>query len=177
MKTGYSFRLHDLHENRSRLNSSFFMSCFPWDLTGFSGRIIFCFSVIYYFFLLQALGLHCGEGNGTPLQYSCLENSMNGVAWKAVEHEVAEDQARRNDSTFTHWRRKWRLHCSCLENPRDRGAWWAAVYGDSQSQTQLKWLSSSSWSSLLLRTSILSASRGYSGIAVHWLFNPVILLM
>ena len=36
------------------------------------------------------------------------------------------------------------LQCSCLENPRDRGAWWAAVYGVAQSQTQLKWLSSSS---------------------------------
>ena len=35
------------------------------------------------------------------------------------------------------------LQCSCLENPRDGGAWWAAVYGISQSQTQLKWLSSS----------------------------------
>ena len=43
-----------------------------------------------------------GEGNGTPLQYSC------------------------------------------LENPRDGGAWWAAVYGVAQSQTRLKWLSSSS---------------------------------
>ena len=30
------------------------------------------------------------------------------------------------------------LHCSCLENPRDRGAWWAAVYGVAQSQTHLK---------------------------------------
>ena len=36
------------------------------------------------------------------------------------------------------------LQCSCLENPRDGGAWWAAVYGVAQSQTQLKWLSSSS---------------------------------
>ena len=36
------------------------------------------------------------------------------------------------------------LQHSCLENPRDEGAWWAAVYGVSQSQTQLKWLSSSS---------------------------------
>ena len=35
------------------------------------------------------------------------------------------------------------LQCSCLENPRDRGAWWAAVYGVTQSWTQLKWLSSS----------------------------------
>ena len=36
------------------------------------------------------------------------------------------------------------LHCSCLENPRDGGAWWAAVYGVAQSWTRLKWLSSSS---------------------------------
>ena len=30
------------------------------------------------------------------------------------------------------------LQCSCLENPRDRGAWWAAVYGVAQSRTRLK---------------------------------------
>ena len=36
------------------------------------------------------------------------------------------------------------LQCSCLENPRDGGAGWAAVYGVAQSRTQLKWLSSSS---------------------------------
>ena len=41
------------------------------------------------------------------------------------------------------------LQCSCLENPRDGGAWWAAVYGVTQSRTRLKWFSSSS-SSLLL---------------------------
>jgi len=35
------------------------------------------------------------------------------------------------------------LQCSCLENPRDRGAWWAAVYGVAQSWTRLKRLSSS----------------------------------
>ena len=39
------------------------------------------------------------------------------------------------------------LQCSCLENPRDRGAWWAAVYGVAQSRTRLKQLSSSSRSS------------------------------
>ena len=36
------------------------------------------------------------------------------------------------------------LQCSCLENPRDGGAWWAAVYGVAQSPTRLKRLSSSS---------------------------------
>ena len=39
------------------------------------------------------------------------------------------------------------LQCSCLENSRDGGAWWAAVYGVTQSRTWLKWLSSSSSSS------------------------------
>ena len=39
------------------------------------------------------------------------------------------------------------LQCSYLENPRDRGAWWAAVYGVAQGQTRLKQLSSSSSSS------------------------------
>ena len=41
------------------------------------------------------------------------------------------------------------LQCSCLENPRDGGAWWAAVYGVAQSRTQLKRLSSSSRSNHL----------------------------
>ena len=41
--------------------------------------------------------------------------------------------------TFMHWRRKWQP--TCLENPRDEGAWWAAVYGVAQSWTRLKWLS------------------------------------
>ena len=44
------------------------------------------------------------------------------------------------------------LQCSCLENPRDRGAWWAAIYGVTQSRTQLNWLSSSS--SMILEISI-----------------------
>ena len=43
------------------------------------------------------------------------------------------------------------LQCSCLENPRDGGAWWAAIYGVAQSRTQLKRLSSSSSNSYLVR--------------------------
>ena len=45
------------------------------------------------------------------------------------------------------------LQCSCLENPRDEGAWWAAVYGVSQSRTRLKRLSSSTSSSSKSSTS------------------------
>ena len=49
------------------------------------------------------------------------------------------------------------LQCSCLENPRDGGAWWAAVYGVAQSRTRLKRLSSSSRSQLgYVRLSIFS---------------------
>ena len=51
--------------------------------------------------------------------------------------------------TFMHWRREWQpTLVFLLENPRDRGAWWAAVYGVAQSRTRLKQLSSSSrdWS-------------------------------
>ena len=42
-----------------------------------------------------------GEGNGTPLQYSCLENPMDRGAWKAAVHGVAEGRARLSDFTFT----------------------------------------------------------------------------
>ena len=48
---------------------------------------------------MAVLGL--GEGNGTPLQYSCLENPMDGEAWRAAVHEVAEGQTRLSDFTFT----------------------------------------------------------------------------
>ena len=40
-------------------------------------------------------------GNGTPLQYSCLENPMDGGAWKAAVHGVAKSQTRLSDFTFT----------------------------------------------------------------------------
>ena len=67
-----------------------------------SGRVRHDWGLHFHF------SLSCiGEGNGNPLQYSC------------------------------------------LENPRDRGAWWAAVYEVAQSRTRLKWLSSSSSSSSL----------------------------
>ena len=42
-----------------------------------------------------------GEGNGTPLQYSCLENPMDGGAWKAAVHGVSKSRTRLSDFTFT----------------------------------------------------------------------------
>ena len=65
--------------------------------------------------------------------------------------------------TFMHWRRQWTpFQYSCLENPMDGGAWWAAVYGVTQSRTRLKWLSSSSSSS----------SQSYSFSSSHvWMWE------
>ena len=42
-----------------------------------------------------------GEGNGTPLQYSCLENPMDGEVWWAAVHGVAKSQTRLSDFPFT----------------------------------------------------------------------------
>ena len=158
----------------------------------------------------------CREGNGTPLQYSCLKNPTDGEAWWAALHGVAKSRTRLRDFTFnfhlhalekamaTHssvlaWRIPWTeepgthgrtpwvacspwgleesdtterlpfhfslsctgegngnpLQCSCLENPRDWGAWWAAVYGVAQSRTRLKRLSSSSSSMSLMSSKIV----------------------
>ena len=98
-----------------------------------------------------ALHLQSREGNGTPLQHSCLENPMDAGAWKAAVHGVAEGQTQLSDFNFTfHFSLSCigegngnPLQCSCLENPRDGGAWWAAVCGIAESQIRLKWLSSS----------------------------------
>ena len=53
------------------------------------------------------------------------------------------------------------LQCSCLENPRDGGSWWAAVYGVTQSQTRLKRLSGSSSSSISSFLKILQYHHVY----------------
>ena len=47
------------------------------------------------------LAVQLGEGNGTPLQYSCLENPMDGGAWWAAVHGVAKSRGRLRDFTFT----------------------------------------------------------------------------
>ena len=91
-----------------------------------------------------------GEGDGTPLQYSCLENPMDRGAWWAAVHGVAKSQTRLSDFTFTfHFHaleKEMAAHSSVLawRIPGTGGAWWAAIYGVAQSQTRLKRLSSSS---------------------------------
>ena len=85
------------------------VGCSPWDReeSDTTGRLHFHFSLSCF-----------GEGNGNPLQ------------------------------------------CSCLENPGNRGAWWAAIYGVAQSGTRLKRLSSSSSSSSMFTMGFLGGSDG-----------------
>ena len=88
-----------------------------------------------------------GEGNSTPLQYSCLENPMDGGAmgcclWGCTESDTTERLHFHFSLSCIGEGNGNPLQCSCLENPRDQGAWWAAFYGVAQSWTRLKRLSS-----------------------------------
>ena len=90
-----------------------------------------------------------GEGNGTPLQYSCLENPTDGEAWWAAVHGVAKSWTQLSDFTFT-------FHFHTLEKEMATHSiflvWRIPGMGEpgglpsmgSQSQTRLKRLSSSS---------------------------------
>ena len=107
--------------------------------------------------------------HGNPLQCSCLENRRDGGARWAAISGVAQSWT--GLSNFTTERLHFHfslwcigegngnpLQCSCLENRRDRGVWWAAVSGVAQSWTRLKRLSSSSSRAmrLVLTSGILS---------------------
>ena len=81
------------------------------------------------------------EGNGTPLQYFCLENPMDGGAlvgcspWGHTESDTTQRLHFHFSLSCIGEGNGNPLQCSCLENPRDGGAWWAAVYGVAQSRT------------------------------------------
>ena len=95
-----------------------------------------------FFDFLGVSRISDGEGNGNPLQYSCLENPMGRGAWWAAVQGVPElDETERLPFHFslscTGEGNGNPLQCSCLENLRDGGAWWAAVYGVAQSRTRL----------------------------------------
>ena len=122
------------------------------------------------------LGRSSGEGNGNPLQYFCLGNSMGKGNWWAAVHGVAKEldmtyQLNNDDWTihlkiiqmlsfmwcvFYNKKNNWTygrysFNRNSMENPKDGRAWWAAVYGVAQSRTRLKRLSSSSSSSMVGR--------------------------
>ena len=68
--------------------------------------------------ILTPTNLDSGEGNGTPLQYSCLENPMGGGAWWAAVHGVAKSRTGLRDFTFTcrfhAWEQEMATHSSVL---------------------------------------------------------------
>ena len=70
----------------SLVSARFFSQAFQWQL-----------SVLFLYVSLPLFG----EGSGTPLQYSCLENLMDGGAWKAAVHGVAKSRTQPSDFTFT----------------------------------------------------------------------------
>ena len=104
-----------------------------------------------------------GEGNGTPLQYSCLENPMDGGAWWAAVHGVAKSRTRLSDFTFTfHFHsleKEMATHSSVLAwripGTAEPGGLWSM--GVAQSRTPLKRFSSSS-SSIQLGKAMTSHS-------------------
>ena len=73
-----------------------------------------------------------GEGNGNPLQCSCLENPRDRGAWWAAVYGVAQSRARlkRLSSSSSQY--------SCLENPMEGGAWQATVHRVAKSRTGLR---------------------------------------
>ena len=105
--------------------------------------------------LISRLGRSLGEGKGYPLQYSGLGNTM-----ECIVHGVTKNRIQLIDFHFHFQSNPWfltlqrendyllglsgrslgegngnPLQCSCLENPRDGEAWWAAIYVVAQSQT------------------------------------------
>ena len=120
--------------------------------------ICYCYGETYSLFYshrsfqvhsIQLLALIIGEGSGTPSHF-CLYALAWKIPWTEepgrlqsmgslrVGHDWATSLSRIGEGNGNP------LQCSCMENPRDGGAWWAAVYGVAQSRTRLKRLSSSS---------------------------------
>ena len=65
-----------------------------------SSYLIGIIVVLIVLLILNVRAIH-GEGNGTPLQYSCLENPMDGGPWWAAVHGVAKSRTRLSNFTFT----------------------------------------------------------------------------
>ena len=109
--------------------------CLPPDLAS-----------IFIFSILQSSSV--GEGNGTPTPV-LLPGKSHG--WRSLVGCSPWDLRESDTTERLHFHFSLScigegngnpLQCSCLENPGDRGAWWAAVYGVAQSRTGLKRLSS-----------------------------------
>ena len=89
---------------------------------------------VFFFFFFHFSSKFYGEGNGTPLQCSCLENPMDGGGWWAAVHGVAKSQTPLRG--YFHFSLSCigegngnPLQCSCLENSRDRSLVGCCLWG------------------------------------------------
>ena len=97
---------------------------------------------------LRAISFLSGEGNGTrpvllPGKSHGWRSLVGCISWGCEESDTTERLHFHFALSCIGEGNGNPLQCSCLENPRDGGAWWAAVYGIMQSRTRLKRLSSS----------------------------------
>ena len=122
-----------------------------------------------------------GEGNGTPLQYSCLENPTDWGAWWAAVHGVAKSGTRLSDwatslFTFMHWRRKWQPTPVFL--PGESQGWQSLVgcrlWGRTE-RTRLNWLSSrsSKWEEMFRKTYIWITTTLLYTWHYHYIVNQL----
>ena len=125
----------------------------PWDFPGKSTGVgCHCLLRILYIEnpkdsirnlleLISEFSKVAGERNGNPLQYSCLENPVDGGAWWAAVHGVVQGQTRLKRLSVHACIGEGNgnpLQYSCLENPMDRGAWQAMVHGVAKSWIPLR---------------------------------------
>ena len=116
-------------------------------LPSLSSGFKFWFGVLSFYYFSNLLVCKNQENldiNGTPLQFSCLENPMDGGAWWAAVHGVTRSWTRLSDFTFVHWRRKWQPTPVVLPGEsQGRVSLVGCCLGVAQSRTRLKRLSSS----------------------------------
>ena len=123
------------------------IGCFHLKLPGESSKLL-SISILYFFLLLSRRQWHPtpvllpGKSHGRRSLVGC-------SPWGLEESDATERLPFHFSLSCIGEGNGNPLQCSCLENPRDSGAWWAAVYGVPQSRTRLKRLSSSS---ILLHT-------------------------
>ena len=68
-----------------------------------------------------------GEGNGNPLQYSCLENSMDWGAWRATVHGVAKNHTQLSDLSLLHKRENVFMITDIIEKQSAKSRWWETL--------------------------------------------------
>ena len=110
----------------------------PRGARGYPGLSVQCLWKLKKKVSKQKVQLIPFKGTGSPEGHWILPNLILGFRVGFIKWTLRLDSTTYGEGNGNP------LQCSCLENPRDSGAWWAAVYGVAQNQTRLKRLGSSS---------------------------------